>query len=108
MMSTPSFFFFRTNSKTKSNSTLPPYSKRALVAIIVVMPVAFGINIPLNSFASFMPLWGIIMINAIAISSYMTFIIPKASKLLGFWLNSTRYDSIVRNEPYKNKPKEVK
>ncbi len=96
-------------TKQAENQTMvPPYSKRALVSAILVIPVAFGINVPLNSFASFMPLWGIIMINAIAISSYMTFIIPKASKLLGFWLNSTRYDSIVRNELYKNKPKEVK
>ena len=72
------------------------------------MPVAFGINIPLNSVVSLMPVWGVIMINAVVISSYMAFIIPKASKLLGFWLNSTRYDSMVRNELYKNKPKEVK
>ncbi len=87
MISTPSFFFFRTNSKT--NSTLPPYSKRALVAIIVVMPVAFGLNIPLNSIVSFMPVWGIIMINVIVIPTYMTFIIPKTSKLLSSWLNPT-------------------
>jgi antibiotic biosynthesis monooxygenase (ABM) superfamily enzyme len=53
------------------------------------MPVAFGLNIPLNSMASFMPVWGIIMINAIVIPSYMTFIIPKTSKLLSAWLNST-------------------
>jgi len=89
MIPTPSFFFFRTNSNTKSNSTLPPYSKRALVAIIVVMPVAFGLNIPLNSIVSFMPVWGVIMINAIVIPIYMTFIIPKASKLLSSWLSST-------------------
>jgi antibiotic biosynthesis monooxygenase (ABM) superfamily enzyme len=38
--------------------------------------------------ASFMPIWGVIMINAIVIPSYMTFIIPKASKLLSTWLNS--------------------
>jgi antibiotic biosynthesis monooxygenase (ABM) superfamily enzyme len=87
MIPTPSFFFFRTNSKT--NSTLPPYSKRALVAIIVVMPVAFGLNVPLNSMASFMPVWGIIMINVIVIPTYMTFIIPKTSKLLSSWLNPT-------------------
>ena len=88
-MRTPSFFFFRTNSKTKLNSTLPPYSKRALVAVIVAIPMAFGLNIPLNSMASFMPIWGVIMINAIVIPSYMTFIIPKASKLLAVWLNSS-------------------
>ncbi len=88
-MSTPSFFFFRTNSKKQiSNSTLPPYSKRALVAVIVAIPMAFGLNVPLNSMASFIPVWGIIMINAIVIPSYMTFIIPKASKLLAIWLNS--------------------
>ncbi len=91
MMSTPSFFFFRTNSKnTKLNSSsLPPYSKRALVAIIVVIPMAFGLNIPLNSMVSFMPVWGVIMINVIVIPSYMTFIIPKTSKLLSSWLNPT-------------------
>ena len=91
MIPTPPFFFFRANSKnTKSNSSsLPPYSKRALVSIIVVMPVAFGLNIPLNSIVSFMPVWGVIMINAIVIPIYMTFIIPKASKLLSSWLSST-------------------
>ncbi len=94
MMSTPSFFFFRTNSKTKSNSTLPPYSKRALVAVIVAIPMAFGLNVPLNSMVSFMPVWGIIMINAIVIPTYMTFIIPKASKLLASWLNSTQENGV--------------
>jgi len=90
-MSTPSFLFFRTNSKTESKSSnLPPYSKRAFVAIIVVMPMAFGLNIPLSSMASFMPIWGIIMINAIVIPSYMTFILPKTSKLLSSWLSSTK------------------
>ena len=90
-MSTPSFLFFRTNSKTESkSSSLPPYSKRAFVAIIVVMPMAFGLNIPLSSMASFMPIWGIIMINAIVIPSYMTFILPKTSKLLSSWLSSTK------------------
>ena len=90
MMRTPSFFFFRTNSKnTKPNSsTLPPYSKRALVAVTVAIPMAFGLNIPLNTMASFVPVWGIIMINAIVIPSYMTFIIPRASKLLSSWLTS--------------------
>ncbi len=87
MMSTPSFFFFRTNSKT--NSTLPPYSKRVIVAVIVVLPVAFGLNMPLNSMMPFMPVWGVIMINALVIPSYMTFIIPKTSKLLSSWLNPT-------------------
>ena len=90
MMSTPSFFFFRTNPKTKLNSSsLPPYSKRAFVAVIVAIPVAFGLNLPLSSMISFVPVWGVIMINAIVIPSYMTFIIPKASKLLASWLNST-------------------
>ena len=91
MSQTPSFFFFRTNSKeTKLNSSsLPPYSKRAFVAIVVAIPMVFGLNIPLNSVATFMPIWGVIMINAIIIPSYMTFIIPKASKLLSSWLNST-------------------
>jgi len=96
MMPTPPFFFFRTNSKkTRSNlSSLPPYSKRALVAVIVAIPMAFGLNIPLNSMASFMPVWGVIMINAIVIPSYMTFIIPKASKLLSAWLTSTQANGV--------------
>jgi antibiotic biosynthesis monooxygenase (ABM) superfamily enzyme len=95
MMPTPSFLFFRTNSKkTKSNlSSLPPYSKRALVAVVVAIPMAFGLNVPLNSMASFMPIWGVIMINAIVIPSYMTFIIPRASKLLSSWLSSTTTNS---------------
>jgi antibiotic biosynthesis monooxygenase (ABM) superfamily enzyme len=96
MMSTPSFFFFRTNSKKiKSNSSgLPPYSKRAFVAVMAVIPVAFGLNLPLNSFASFMPVWGVIMINSIVIASYMTFIMPRASKLLASWLNSTKVNGV--------------
>ncbi len=73
---------------------VPPYSKRALVAIIVVMPVAFGINIPLNSVVSLMPVWGVIMINAVVISSYMAFIIPKASKLFASWLNPTKANGV--------------
>jgi antibiotic biosynthesis monooxygenase (ABM) superfamily enzyme len=88
MVRTPSFFFFRTNSKNKQSSSLPPYSKRALVAVTVAVPMAFSLNLTLDSMASFMPLWGVIMINAIVIPSYMTFIIPKASKLLSSWLNS--------------------
>jgi antibiotic biosynthesis monooxygenase (ABM) superfamily enzyme len=88
-MSTPSFFFFRNSKKNKSNSELPPYSKRALVAVTVAIPMAFGLNLSLDSMASFMPIWGVIMINAIVIPSYMTFIIPKASKLLAVWLNPT-------------------
>ena len=88
MMQTPSFFFFRTNSKNKQSSSLPPYSKRALVAVTVAIPMAFSLNLTLDSMASFMPLWGIITVNAIVIPSYMTFIIPKASKLLSTWLNS--------------------
>ena len=88
MMQTPSFFFFRTNSKNKQSSSLPPYSKRALVAVTVAIPMAFTLNLSLESMASFMPIWGIITVNAIVIPSYMTFIIPKASKLLSSWLNS--------------------
>jgi antibiotic biosynthesis monooxygenase (ABM) superfamily enzyme len=88
-MQTPSFFFFRTNpKKNNSNSSLPPYSKRALIAVSVAIPMAFSLNLTLDSMASLMPLWGVIMINAIVIPSYMTFIIPKASKLLSTWLNS--------------------
>lgn len=91
MIPTPSFFFFRTNSKeTKSNSSgLPSYSKRALIAIVVAIPIVFGLNVPLNSMVSLIPVWGVIMINAIVIPSYMTFIIPRASKLLSSWLNPT-------------------
>ena len=88
MMQTPSFFFFRTNSKNKQSSSLPPYSKRALVAVTVAIPMAFGLNFSLDSMAFFIPLSVVIMINAIVISSYMTFIIPKASKLFSTWLNS--------------------
>jgi antibiotic biosynthesis monooxygenase (ABM) superfamily enzyme len=89
-MTTPSFFFFRTNSKPESKSSgLPPYSKRVIVAVIVAIPMAFGLNIPLNSMVSFMPVWGVIMINAIVIPAYMTFIIPKTSKLLSSWLSSS-------------------
>jgi len=88
MMRTPSFLFYRTNSKNKQSSSLPPYSKRALVAVTVAIPMAFSLNLTLDSMASFMPLWGIITVNAIVIPSYMTFIIPKASKLLSTWLNS--------------------
>ena len=87
MMRTPSFFFFRTNSKNNQSSTLPPYSKRALIAVAVAIPMAFGLNLSLNEWGVFVPTWGIIMINAIVIPSYMTFIIPKASKVFAFWLN---------------------
>ncbi len=90
----PHFFFFRTldsSKKTKLNSSgLPPYSKRALVAVVVAIPMAFGLNLPLSSMATFMPVWGIIMINAIVIPTYMTFIIPKTAILLSSWLNKTR------------------
>ncbi len=88
-MSTPSFFFFSNSKKNKSTTELPHYSKRALIAVIVAIPMAFGLNIPLNTFGAFMPVWGIIMINAIVIPSYMTFIIPRASKLFATWLNPT-------------------
>ena len=81
-MSTPSFFFFRNSKKNKSTSGLPPYSKRALIAVTVAIPMAFGLNIPLNTFGAFMPVWGIIMINVIIIISYMEFILPRISKLL--------------------------
>jgi antibiotic biosynthesis monooxygenase (ABM) superfamily enzyme len=87
VMSTPSFFFFRHSKENKSNSVLPPYSKRAIIAVIVAIPMAFGLNLPLNTFGAFMPVWGIIMINAIVIPSYMTFIIPRASKVFALWLN---------------------
>jgi antibiotic biosynthesis monooxygenase (ABM) superfamily enzyme len=86
---TPSFFFFRTNSKKSNSSGFPPYTKRALIAVTVAIPMAFGLNIPLNTFGTFVPVWGLIMINAIVIPSYMTFIIPRASKVFASWLNST-------------------
>ncbi len=89
MMSTPSFLFFRTNSKKSNSSSLPPYTKRAIIAVSVAIPMAFGLNIPLSTFGTFMPVWGVIMINAIVIPSYMTFIIPKASKAFASWLNPT-------------------
>ena len=88
LMRTPSFFFFRTNSKKNNSSSLPPYTKRALIAVSVAIPMAFGLNLPLSTFGTFMPVWGVIMINAIVIPSYMTFIIPKASKAFASWLNS--------------------
>jgi len=98
MMSAPSFLFFRTNSKTEFNSSdLPPYTKRAFVAVLVAIPMVFGLNIPLSSIATYVPVWGIIMINAIVIPSYMTFIIPKASKLLTSWLNSTNSNGGNKN-----------
>jgi len=88
MIQTPSFFFFRINSKNKQLSSLPPYSKRSLVAVTIVLPMAFSLNLTLDSMASFIPFWGVIMINTIVIPSYITFINPKASKLLSSWLNS--------------------
>jgi len=88
MMRTPSFFFFRTSSKKNNSSSLPPYTKRALIAVSVAIPMAFGLNLPLSTFGTFVPVWGVIMINAIVIPSYMTFIIPKASKAFASWLNS--------------------
>ena len=88
MMKTPSFFFFRNYSKNNNSSSLPPYSRRALIAVLVAIPMAFTLNVPLNTFGTFVPVWGIIMINAIVIPSYMTFIIPKASKQFASWLNS--------------------
>ena len=97
-MTTPPFFFFRTNSKTELNSSdLPPYTKRAFIAILVAIPMVFGLNMPLSSMATFVPVWGIIMINAIVIPSYMTFIIPKASKLLASWLNPTKTNGVTRS-----------
>ncbi len=97
MMSAPSFLFFRTNSKKSNSSGLPPYNKRALVAVVVAIPMVFGLNLPLSSMVSFMPVWGVIMINAIIIPSYMTFIIPKTSKLLASWLNSTNSNGGNKN-----------
>ena len=94
VMSTPSFLFFRNLKNNKSNSGLPPYSKRALVAVTIAIPMAFGLNIPLNSMGSFIPVWIVIMINAIVIPSYMTFMIPKASKLLSSWLISSQANGV--------------
>lgn len=50
--------------------------------------MAFSLNVPLNEFGTVLPVWSVIMINAIVIPSYMTFIIPKASKQFASWLNS--------------------
>ena len=95
LIQTPNFFFFRKNHSQKTKSSgLPPYSKRAFLAIIAVIPVAFGLNVPLNSFASFIPVWGVIIINSIVIASYMTFIMPRASKLLASWLTSTQANGV--------------
>ena len=47
------------------------YFKQTLVAITVVLPVSFGLNLPLNYMTSSIPIWGLITINAIVISSYM-------------------------------------
>jgi len=79
--STP-FFFFKSNTFVRSIS----YPKRALVAIVVVLPIAFGINIPLNSFVLNLPSWGIILINAIIIPSYVELILPRITKLFHSWL----------------------
>jgi antibiotic biosynthesis monooxygenase (ABM) superfamily enzyme len=87
MMRTPSFFFFRNRYKN-GKSELPPYSKRAFIAVLVAIPMAFSLNVPLNEFGTFLPVWSVIMINAVVIPSYMTFIIPKASKRFASWLNS--------------------
>jgi len=76
----PSFFFFKSDL-VRSIS----YSKRTLVAIIVVLPIAFGVNIPLNSLVLSFPIWGIILINAVIIPSYMTLVIPRTTKLFHSW-----------------------
>jgi antibiotic biosynthesis monooxygenase (ABM) superfamily enzyme len=73
----------------EKRTIVSPYSKRAFMAIIVAFPMAFGLNISLSPMVTFMPVWGVIMINVIVISSYMTFIIPKTSKLLSSWLGSS-------------------
>ena len=89
MIQTPYFFFFRINpEKNHSDSSLTSYSKRSLIAVSVSIPMAFGLNIPLSTFGTFLPVWVIIMINAIVIPSYMTFIFPKTSKVFATWLNS--------------------
>ena len=89
MTQTPFFLFFRTNSKNKNwDSNLPLYFKRALIAVSVNIPMAFALNTPLSIFGTFLPVWTIIMINAVIISSYRTFIISKFSKAFATWLNS--------------------
>jgi antibiotic biosynthesis monooxygenase (ABM) superfamily enzyme len=90
MIPTPPSFFFRTNNSKKTKLSTPSvttYSKRAFIAVIVAIPMAFGLNIPLNSIVAFIPVWEVIMINAIVIPSYMTFMIPRASKLVSNWLS---------------------
>ena len=92
-------FFFRipmNSQKKKPTSIAPPYSRRAVVAVMVAIPMAFSLNIPLNSMVSFLPVWGVIMINAIVIPSYMTFIIPKTTTLLSSWLNPTQKKEVIK------------
>ena len=55
-----------------------PFPKQAMIAIGVAMPMAYGLNLPLDMVASSMPLWGIILINAIVVTTYMTFMAPRA------------------------------
>ncbi len=83
-----------TTQQTEIQTRAPPYFKRAFVAIILVIPMSFGLNVPINFMESFMPFWGIIMINSIVISSYMAFIIPRAFKLLSTWLNSIKTNGV--------------
>jgi len=89
MTQTPTFFFSRTNpEKNNFNSSLLHYSKRSQMVVSVDISTAFGLNIPLRSFDAFLAVWVMIMINVVVIFSYMTFIIPKASKAFATWLNS--------------------
>ena len=57
------------------------YPKQAIVAIFVAMPMIFGLNIPLDLIAS-IPFWETLLINAVVVSSYMTFMVPKATKFV--------------------------
>jgi len=56
------------------------------VAIIVVMPVAFGINIPLNSVFSLMPVWGVIMIKVqVGDSGFFARVADTEGNVIAIW-----------------------
>jgi antibiotic biosynthesis monooxygenase (ABM) superfamily enzyme len=77
----------------KMSKKSPPFPKQAMIAIGVAMPMAYGLNISLDLIASSTPLWGIILINAIVITTYMTFMVPRA---IGWFV--ARQDSKMDNQ----------
>lgn len=70
------------------------YSKQAIVAIFVAMPMVFGLNIPLDLIVS-IQFWQILLINAVVVSAYMTFMVPKATK---FVFSRLKKHQVVKNE----------